>query len=70
MLKGGDRDFQGSLCLKIVVFPLGHRDPGFGAAICVAVVRTVILLCFATASLQIAVGSLRPGSSHPRVLAQ
>ena len=43
---------------------------GFGAAICVAVVRTVILLCFASASLQIAVGSLRPGSSHPRVLAQ
>ena len=47
-------------CFKIDIFPLG-RGAGFGAAICVAVVRNSIV-CFATQSLQIAMGWLRPGS--------
>ena len=42
-------------CLKIVFFSLWRRDPsaGFGAAIADAVAR-IVLLCFATQSLQIA----------------
>ena len=30
-------------CFNIVVFPLGRRDPVFGAAICVAAVRNSIV---------------------------
>ena len=45
----GAADFPSKIpylkCFKIVAFPLWRRDPGFGAAICVAVVRNSLVLC-------------------------